>query len=99
MKRMFLVGLSLAALGGHPVRHEPHRPPVVTIWYDTPGVIDVSPPQRLDVWFNRGHVPKRWAAHWGSDSSLAWANGECLDMGGDPVWIGGQLLKCKGVDY
>lgn len=76
-----------------------HRPPVVRVAYDDHRRIDVSPPQRLDVVFTRGHVPRRYRAAWGGDAALAWATGECLDMGGDPSWRNGQVLVCQGVDY
>jgi hypothetical protein len=100
-KLLIGAGLALATLaGGHvaDAKCQP-RPPVVRVAYDDHRRIDVSPPQRLDVIFTRGHVPKVWAAHWGSDSSLAWAQAECDDMGGHAVWHNGSVLECQGVDY
>jgi hypothetical protein len=100
-KTVQALALGALALAPFTVRVECHkpRPPVVTIAYNDHRRIDVAPPQRLDVRFTRGNVPPQYRAHWGSDATLAWAQGECLDMGGDPVWHNGQWMVCKGVDY
>ena len=84
-----------------PVCVENFGPGVVQVKYENEAGCDMVPPQSLTVVFDH----KSWAEFsgsaegWGGDASLAWADGECDDMGGRKVWHDGEWLECQDVDY
>lgn len=63
-------------------------------WEDTLDC-DLTPPQTATVVIDGAS----YGAGWGGDASLAWADAECADMGGTPVWHNGEWLECQDVDY
>jgi hypothetical protein len=74
---------------------------IVTVRWDESTACDVSPPQRLDVYYDESYDPA-----WGSDASVEAAADECNDMGGEPIWHNNDgtadspyYLMCEDVDY
>jgi len=73
----------------------PARPAVVEIAWNNHEVVDVDPPQRLDVVFDA-----TYREDWPSDGALASAVADCENMGGELIENPNpDKFVCEGVDY
>ena len=83
--------LAVASCGANPhttAERQDARPPVVLTTYDNEQVLDVDPPQRLDVLMTFDNTPA--GSYWRT---------LCDDMGGSLTWNGDNTATCEGVDY